>query len=1484
MLKINDNGFGLGKFITEFNNLAKTIPNAKDVISIFNEIPNSTTDWEKLSSTIGTTDKHMLAYLKTTKAGEATVGEYNSYIKSLGKSFDFAALKLKVFNIALNVGVMAAVSLSIQAIIKLIEHKNELRKEALSAANALDDETNSLTDNKKKISELKTELDSGNLSQQEAFETRSELLSIQKELVKQYGDEASGIDLVNGSLKENIDLLNTLSDTKAKVFLRENRDALDDAATYVYGSNSSDLRDIDSIGSDSGLSLAFTKMYQQNDELLEKEINSILEKRGLSSETEDGYVIPFTFKLSNKSRSELLDVVSEIYDAVDDSSVANKTDILSALSGTLNSVKNETYKESDQLLDSSLPYVLSTHYSEAYNNILQEQQKFNDAVASNDQKAINETIVTFRNAQAEALNSISDNDTFGPKVREYFEGITDDYASVFASYDFKEAINNNSSLKNAAESLVNVFAGSNTKKYTEEQSEAFAELSDEASKYNLSAAQVEQALVDLGYMLPSLGTTMSNTTLNVSELVNKFSELQESYDTLAAVQKEFKENGELSSKTLNDVIQLVPEAITSMDDLGAVIEMVKKRIGQQEDVALTTYGNIVVANQDAINRIINASSLLPSSLATYYGTDFQNFVKNADGKYKVEAQTVAKLSQLWSRYAGISAGAMDAQINNMARAGAAGLLNSESEQIMKDMILYRDLSKSIEESFKELTPDFSANNSKKEKTSKDDPWLEAYKKEYEELNHLRETDQITQQEYYDRLSALDKKYFEGKDKYISEHRKNLEELYKLQKTIFNDSVNDAEHEIAILSRTDGTELQQIEMYKDLQKTIHEQANRLREMGFAENSDQIQELQKKYWELEDNIVKANESIVSSIQDTFEKNLAGIQHDIDGLSRLPFTENQQLSLYQKMRDITAAQILTIKSMKLENEDDLIMELESKERSLADNMYSINKAILDKRLVSYESYIEATNKYGKWGSDNEIAALNRAKAEIEDYYRSGKIAAKDYYEYIEKINKDIADSTDNLYQKYRDTMVSKVDSQIDELNKKLDEQNEIYDQQIEALEKEKDLMREQADEADRLLKIEELRMALEKAKSQKNAQIYREGLGIVYEVDEDAVREAQNALNDELAKDELRQKENEIDKQIQDLEDLKDANEKSIKAQIDNLEKLKDEWEKSLDIELEVEDFEGVLKGLTKFEQDEFGTRLENVTEFRKAYLAEMAQITAAQGSSFATSDGNTYYAGMDGSAPKNAQIGDNILTGGGTYRIVAPGTEGSSYNPNSGFYSVKIDDLSTAITTQNENTVLQTSAVKSNTTAASNSKNTIDKSNTLVDKGNTLTDINNTSVGKNTNELDNNSDELSSLSYGVYLLTDAITNMPEPSSDSGSSDVTTGESHTGGIVGGKGYHEELIDLAKTPLKPNESIRILEKGEGIFTSGMMDNIISMINTPTTLNTPNLAAITPKNIQPLPIDMTIQANFPNVSSESEIKKALMSLPQVAVQYINRS
>lgn len=123
------------------------------------------------------------------------------------------------------VGIGAAVS-AWSAYQRSVEEAINSTKEAATAWSESNDSIQSQID---KITELRTALDSGTLSEQEAYQAKSDLFEIQQSLTESYGQQVAGIDLVNGSLREQISVLEELSQAEANKFLNENRAGIAEA-------------------------------------------------------------------------------------------------------------------------------------------------------------------------------------------------------------------------------------------------------------------------------------------------------------------------------------------------------------------------------------------------------------------------------------------------------------------------------------------------------------------------------------------------------------------------------------------------------------------------------------------------------------------------------------------------------------------------------------------------------------------------------------------------------------------------------------------------------------------------------------------------------------------------------------------------------------------------------------------------------------------------------------------------------------------------------------------------------------------------------------------------------------------------------------------------------------------------------------------------------------------------------------------------------
>ena len=105
----------------------------------------------------------------------------------------------------------------------------EMMSAAREEATAWQESNTSLQSHIEKVTELKEQLESGNLTEEESYNVKSQLLDIQNQLIDTYGQMASGIDLVNGSLETQISLMNQLSAEEANKYLTENKTSIEKA-------------------------------------------------------------------------------------------------------------------------------------------------------------------------------------------------------------------------------------------------------------------------------------------------------------------------------------------------------------------------------------------------------------------------------------------------------------------------------------------------------------------------------------------------------------------------------------------------------------------------------------------------------------------------------------------------------------------------------------------------------------------------------------------------------------------------------------------------------------------------------------------------------------------------------------------------------------------------------------------------------------------------------------------------------------------------------------------------------------------------------------------------------------------------------------------------------------------------------------------------------------------------------------------------------
>lgn len=126
-------------------------------------------------------------------------------------------LKANWANIA-TIGATAAIA--IYSAIK--QHQQEVLDNAQQSVSDWKSQYDTLSGQIESYKSLKEQLSSSNLSEEESLSIRQQILDIQNQIVSTYGSEASGIDLVNGKLDEQIAKLQQAAQANARKTLAEN--------------------------------------------------------------------------------------------------------------------------------------------------------------------------------------------------------------------------------------------------------------------------------------------------------------------------------------------------------------------------------------------------------------------------------------------------------------------------------------------------------------------------------------------------------------------------------------------------------------------------------------------------------------------------------------------------------------------------------------------------------------------------------------------------------------------------------------------------------------------------------------------------------------------------------------------------------------------------------------------------------------------------------------------------------------------------------------------------------------------------------------------------------------------------------------------------------------------------------------------------------------------------------------------------------------
>lgn len=213
---------------------------------------------------------------------------------------------------------------------------------ASSAGQKFSENTSSLNEQISKVEELRESIASGVLSDEEAYNAKSQLLDIQNQLASTYGESASSIDLVNGKMEEQIALMQQLQVENAKKTLNENKTGFDKIKSEMTKTRTSGIAQFNGGSKDAEAVAEIAKNYVD---------------KGLSLQKDSTGAYTITFK------GDVTQAESTLNSFMND--VQNRIDTVGDNNGILEGVIDSTSSELSKFKE------IINEYGDDYNNFLQ---------------------------------------------------------------------------------------------------------------------------------------------------------------------------------------------------------------------------------------------------------------------------------------------------------------------------------------------------------------------------------------------------------------------------------------------------------------------------------------------------------------------------------------------------------------------------------------------------------------------------------------------------------------------------------------------------------------------------------------------------------------------------------------------------------------------------------------------------------------------------------------------------------------------------------------------------------------------------------------------------------------------------------------------------------------------------------------------------------------------------------------------------------
>lgn len=524
----------------EFSNTLIQGSFVKDIVDFGTNLLNMLNSVAKIIDAVGGLNTVLLVtvgIIATIKA-DAIISFLNNVLTSIGKIVP--ALKTFITSLStaqIAVGAfMIGITLITTAISKYNQAQQEARDAAIEHANSINQNNAKIEEYKSKIIELRSAIDNGNLSESQAYDARCQLIEIEKSLIDLFGEEAAGIDIVTGSINDQIAAIDALSEVEWDEYVKNNTAAINKVVDTFTDFSPQDLDFWNSpINGDIEIKALSSGVLQDAINDLDLGIVPAEFHDRLQQELEDaniGIEIPiagitgdFTSDINADTVYEYLEVYQKLYDITEELSKETfgenyMTYAGDALAGYSTRIKElSTYiSESEQMFNTYAEGLLmyEDRYTDIYSKALAAKREYEKAVLEGNDEAAAAALLKMQGVQEEFLNAGWDNDAANLYMTEFFDAFNAASAQHKALIEVEAVLSNTEdAATKAAVEAAKVFeneagkvdiaailnAGIDYEKTgdaTSAQAQAYIKLKALADEYGLSVESIIGLLSKLG--------------------------------------------------------------------------------------------------------------------------------------------------------------------------------------------------------------------------------------------------------------------------------------------------------------------------------------------------------------------------------------------------------------------------------------------------------------------------------------------------------------------------------------------------------------------------------------------------------------------------------------------------------------------------------------------------------------------------------------------------------------------------------------------------------------------------------------------------------------------------------------------------------------------------------------------------------------------------------------------------------------------------